>query len=132
MRGFDVIGDVHGCAHKLEGLLRDLGYERSGGAYRHAEPGGERQDIFVGDLVDRGLQQIKTLEVVRAMVDSGSAQMVMGNHEFNAISFATRDPERPGEFVRPHNKKNVKQHKVFTDQLPFGHLPGVSRGRLGN
>ena len=46
--------------------------------------------------IDRGSQQIKTLEVVRAMVDSGSAQMVMGNHEFNAISFATRDPEHPG------------------------------------
>lgn len=118
MRGFDVIGDVHGCADKLEGLLRELGYIESGGAYRHAGSGEERQAIFVGDLVDRGLQQIKTLEVVRAMVDSGSAQIVMGNHEFNAISFATRDPERPEEFARPHNKKNAKQHKAFTDQIP--------------
>ena len=118
MSGFDVIGDVHGCADKLEGLLCDLGYVESGGAYRHTGSGGERQAIFVGDLVDRGPRQIKTLEVVRAMIDSGSAQMVMGNHEFNAISFATRDPDHPGEFVRPHNKKNVKQHKAFTDQLP--------------
>ena len=117
MSGFDVIGDVHGCADMLEGLLRDLGYIESGGAYRHTESGGERQAIFVGDLVDRGPQQIKTLEVVRAMVDAGSAQMVMGNHEFNAISFATRDPHS-GQFVRPHNKKNVKQHKAFTEQIP--------------
>ena len=112
-----MIGDVHGCADKLEGLLRDLGYNENGGVYRHTEPGDERQAIFVGDLVDRGPQQIKSLEVVRAMVDSGSAQMVMGNHEFNAISFATRDPDS-GEFARPHNKKNVKQHKAFTDQIP--------------
>ena len=34
MRGFDVIGDVHGCADKLEGLLQELGYEESDGAYR--------------------------------------------------------------------------------------------------
>lgn len=117
MRGFDVIGDVHGCADKLEELLRDLGYEEIDGAYRHTGPGGERRAVFVGDLIDRGPQQIKTLEVVRAMVDSGSAQIVMGNHEFNAISFATRDPDS-GKFARPHNKKNTRQHKEFTDQIP--------------
>ena len=45
----------------------------------------------------------------------------MGNHEFNAISFATPDPETPGEFMRPHNKKNRKQHKEFTDADPGQH-----------
>ena len=116
--GFDVIGDVHGCADKLERRLVDLGYEERSGAYRYTGTGEERQAIFVGDLIDRGSQQIKTLEVVRAMVDAGSAQMVMGNHEFNAIAFATRNPERRDEFVRRHSKKNVKQHKAFTDQIP--------------
>ena len=120
MRGFDVIGDVHGCADKLEGLLLALHYEERKGFYSYAGPGDERQAIFVGDLVDRGAQQIKTLEIVRAMVDAGSAQTVMGNHEFNAISFATPDPdpEKAGEFMRPHNKKNLKQHKEFTTQIP--------------
>ncbi len=118
MRGFDVIGDVHGCADKLEGLLQQLGYEERDRAYRYAGSGEERQVIFVGDLVDRGTQQIKTLEIVRAMVDAGSAQTVMGNHEFNAISFATPDPEKPGELMRPHNKKNRMQHKEFTTQIP--------------
>ena len=113
MGGYDVIGDVHGCADKLEGLLKKLGYEKRDGVYRH--PG--RQAIFVGDLIDRGGQQIETLVLVRAMIESGSAQTVMGNHEFNAISFATPNPEIPGEFMRSHNDKNRKQHKEFMDQV---------------
>ena len=117
MSGYDVIGDVHGCAAKLEGLLGALGYEERNGAYRYPGPGQGRQVVFVGDLVDRGSQQIRTLEIVRSMVDAGSAQIVMGNHEFNAISFATPNPEIPGEFMRPHTDKNRKQHRDFTDQV---------------
>ena len=40
MSGYDVIGDVHGCADKLEGLLGALGYEERKGAYRYPGPGG--------------------------------------------------------------------------------------------
>ena len=118
MNGYDIIGDVHGCADKLEGLLHALGYDERDGAYRHSTFDEERQAIFVGDLIDRGDQQIKTLELVRAMVDAGSAQIVMGNHEFNAISFATPNPKISGEFMRRHTDKNMKQHREFTDQIP--------------
>jgi hypothetical protein len=51
------------------------------------------------------------------MVATGSAQIVMGNHEFNAISYATPNPEIPGEFMRPHNEKNRSQHVAFVDQI---------------
>jgi len=108
MIGYDIIGDVHGCADMLEGLLGELGYEERNGAHRYVGPCERRQAIFVGDLIDRGSQQIKTLEIVRAMIDAGSAQIVMGNHEFNAISFATPNPETPGEFMRRHTEKNLK------------------------
>jgi hypothetical protein len=111
--GYDVIGDVHGCAHKLVGLLGTLGYVLTNGVYRH--PG--RQAIFVGDLIDRGPQQVETINLVRPMVESGAARIVMGNHEFNAISYATPNPEIPGEFMRPHSDKNRSQHKVFMDQV---------------
>ena len=52
MAGFDIIGDVHGCADELERLLDQLGYriDPVTGAYRH----GTRHALFVGDLVDRG------------------------------------------------------------------------------
>ena len=48
--GYDIIGDIHGHADKLEAMLRTLGYRRTAGAWRHPD----RQAIFVGDFVDRG------------------------------------------------------------------------------
>ena len=115
MRGYDIIGDVHGCASMLVERLIDLGYTRrqGGGAYFHPE----YHAVFVGDLIDRGPQQLETLECVKAMVDAGTASIVMGNHEFNAVAYATEHPESPGRFLRPHSEKNTKQHKAFLDQL---------------
>ena len=67
MTGFDIIGDVHGCATKLEALLGDLGYARNDwtGAYWHPR----RRAVFVGDLIDRGDEQLRVLEIVKPMVE---------------------------------------------------------------
>lgn len=120
--GFDIIGDIHGCAAELEDLLAALGYEQDAdsGTYRH----GQREAVFVGDLIDTGPQQRRVLEVVKAMVDAGSAQMVLGNHELNAMAYATEWPIGSGRFLRAHDDpddpwsaKNEKQHKAFIDQL---------------
>ena len=54
------------------------------------------------------------------MVDAGSAVVLMGNHEFNALAYATRDPENPDQFLRPHNDKNRKQHKCFLEEVGEG------------
>ncbi|MCP9274005.1 metallophosphoesterase [Mycolicibacterium sp. CAU 1645] len=115
MTGYDIIGDVHGCANELTTLLDALGYRRStaSGAYEHPV----RQAIFVGDLVDRGPGQLEVLQTVKRMADCGSAQVVMGNHEFNAIAYDTEHPDRPGEHLRPRNAKNTKQHQAFLDQV---------------
>ena len=48
-RGYDLIGDIHGCAKTLEHLLATLGYRREAGVWRHPQ----RMAIFLGDLVDR-------------------------------------------------------------------------------
>jgi hypothetical protein len=77
MSGCDIIGVVHGSTDKLGGLLEILGYRLDSDSYRHPT----RQAIFVGDLIDRGNEQVETLTLVRAMIESGSAQIVMGNHE---------------------------------------------------
>src|ERR1035437_10235977 len=82
--GYDIIGDIHGQAQKLKALLCTLGYRRSMGEFRHPEG---RQAIFLGDLIDRGPDQIETLNIVRGMTDAASALCVMGNHEFNAIGY---------------------------------------------
>lgn len=52
LSGYDIIGDIHGCADELEGLLGVLGYRQDGrgGPHRHES----RCAIFVGDLIDRG------------------------------------------------------------------------------
>ena len=87
---YDVIGDVHGQDGKLTALLAKLGYRVKDGAYRHPEG---RMALFLGDLVDRGPGQVEVLDIVRDMIEAGSGRSIMGNHEWNAIGFATRDPE---------------------------------------
>ena len=116
---YDVIGDVHGSASKLEGLLALLGWRRgNGGTWSHPDP--RRQVVFVGDLVDRGSDQLGVLRTARSMLDCGAAQVVMGNHEFNAICYATPDPDNPGEFLRPNSSKNRAQHEAFLSQVDEG------------
>lgn len=110
---FDIIGDIHGQAEKLEALLRRLGYRHRQGAWRHPS----RQALFVGDFVDRGPGQLKVLEMVREMTDAGTAHAVMGNHEFNAIAFFTEDSERPGQHLRERSDKNRHQHQRFLDEV---------------
>jgi hypothetical protein len=114
--GLDFIGDVHGAADLLEELLHRLGYAHNGTAFRHPR----RQVVLLGDLIDRGPQQRRTLEIARAMHDAGTAHVLMGNHEFNAIAFATPDPERPAEFLRRHTDHNLRQHAQFLDEFSFG------------
>jgi len=112
MTSYDFIGDIHGEGNKLEGLLRKMGYEEVDGVFRHPD----RQAIFVGDYVDRGDHHLKALAIVKAMVEAGSARAVMGNHEFNAIGYATLRSNGPG-FLRSHSEKNTKQHQAFLDQV---------------
>ena len=115
---YDIIGDIHGQADKLDALLTRLGYNRSGGAWRHSE----RRVIFVGDFVDRGPDQLRTVDTARRMVDAGSALAVMGNHELNAIAWHTPDPRVPGDFLRSHlnakwGAKNRQQHAAFLAEM---------------
>ncbi len=65
----DFIGDIHGHADKLEGLLLQLGYIKSGNTYSHPN----RKVLFVGDYIDRGPKIRETLAIVKAMVDSDNA-----------------------------------------------------------
>ena len=106
---YDLIGDIHGYAETLIELLEKLGYAQTGGTYRHPE----RKVIFVGDFVDRGPGQRDVISIVRPMIEEGAALSIMGNHEYNAIAYATPDPDAPGEYLRPHSDKNNFQHKDF-------------------
>jgi hypothetical protein len=115
--GYDIVGDIHGHYDHLESMLRKLGYAERDGAWRHPA----QQMVFVGDLIDRGPKQVEVLNTVRRMMDAGSARCVLGNHEFNAVCWATADPDQPGAYLRPHSKPgNRKQHQEFLRQVGEG------------
>ena len=115
--GYDVIGDIHGHAAKLEALLERLGYARRAASW--VPPAG-RQAIFLGDLIDRGPEQTKVVRIVQTMIDAGHARCVMGNHEFNAIGYATPRADSQGMFLRRHSPKNIAQHEEFLRQVGAG------------
>ncbi|MBM7067245.1 polynucleotide kinase-phosphatase [Actibacterium sp. 188UL27-1] len=84
---FDIIGDIHGCFDELTELLTRLGYAidpfdpAAEDLITAAHPQGRRV-IFVGDITDRGPQNVNALRLVMGMVAQGSAQCVIGNHDF--------------------------------------------------
>ncbi|OEY66970.1 metallophosphoesterase [Marinobacter sp. X15-166B] len=117
-RGFDLIGDVHGCTNTLIRLLEQMGYKKINGVYQHAR----RQAIFVGDIIDRGPRIREALHLVRDMVDHGSARVVMGNHEYNALGYCTRT--RPGSKQKWLRDRNPRHDRLIRETLDqFAHHP---------
>ena len=110
--GYDVIGDIHGHGDELIALLTKLGYFHDGVSYTHKS----RQVIFLGDFIDRGPQQRLVLQTVMAMCKRGSAQAIMGNHEFNALAYHTEHPEGSKKWLRTRNNKNTHQHLAFLNE----------------
>ncbi|MGV3524156.1 MAG: metallophosphoesterase [Candidatus Sericytochromatia bacterium] len=100
---YDLIGDIHGHFDALKRLLSTLGYRPEAGTWRHPQG---RQVIFLGDLIDRGPGIREVLQLVRSMTEAGQAQVVMGNHEYNALCYQTWVD---GVFLRPHSAKNAAQ-----------------------
>lgn len=99
---YDIIGDIHGHAELLKKMLAKLGYSFQNGFYAHPE----RKAIFVGDIINRGPYIRETVSLVRAMVEAGAAFAVLGNHEMNAILYATLD--KSGKSLR----KRLPRYKL--------------------
>jgi hypothetical protein len=117
-RGFDIIGDIHGCALTLEKLLDLLGYRKVNGVYRHPR----RQAVFLGDIIDRGPRIREALHLVRDMVEHGAARIVMGNHEYNALGYCTRARPSSGKtWLREHNARHDRLIRETLEQ--FDHYP---------
>ena len=123
--GYDVIADVHGQDGKLKALLVKLGYRVKDGAWRHPEG---RMALFLGDLVDRGPGQVEVLGIVRDMIEAGSGRSIMGNHEWNAIGFATRDPEGSGLPASPLRKQTQGTQGIPQSGWPRFALAQGTRG----
>lgn len=84
---YDIIGDVHGHASVLKRLLLKLGYQKTNGAFFHSS----RKAVFTGDFINRGPEIRKTIRIIKAMVERGSAYAILGNHEINAIIYHLKD-----------------------------------------
>src|SRR5262249_53461105 len=72
------VGDVQGCADELEELL----------ARARAAFGRHFEIWVVGDLVNRGPDNVRALERVREFVDGGCGYYVLGNHEIALLRVA--------------------------------------------
>lgn len=116
---YDIIGDTHGHYDLLLKMLDKLGYEKHGESYQHSE---NRKIIFTGDFINRGPKIRKTVQLIRKLVEEGLAQSVLGNHELNAILYATMDKQ--GKFFQKHLPqfkiplmKTLDDYKNYNDEF---------------
>lgn len=113
-RGYDIIGDIHGCANTLARLLEQMGYTKVNGVYQHRR----RQAVYIGDIIDRGPRIRESLHLVRNMVERGSARIVMGNHEYNALGYCTRARAGSGKtWLREHNPRHDRLIRETLEQF---------------
>jgi bis(5'-nucleosyl)-tetraphosphatase (symmetrical) len=78
------VGDVQGCSEELEQLLG-----------RARDVYGSRFELrLVGDLINRGPDNLAVLRRVRGLVDAGRARLVLGNHEIGLLLTAAGLRER--------------------------------------
>lgn len=107
---FDIIGDIHGCVAELDALLARLD--------------GERQVIFLGDLVDRGPDSPAVLRRVMEMVANGRALCVPGNHDFKLLRHLQGKKVQPThglaetlEQLKGQPAEWIEELKVFLESL---------------
>lgn len=114
------IGDLHGQHRKLAELLVHLDFIPDEPASDYSVS----KLIFLGDLIDNGLQSgvdhIAALNLVKSHCDTGKALCVLGNHEFNAVGWWLTHP-LTGAPLRAHDKPgNREQHACFLQQVGEG------------
>lgn len=101
------IGDIHGCNTALQKYLADNGGIKDDEMY-----------IFVGDYIDRGLENVETVEFLISIMNRKNVLMLEGNHERWLWYWANDAVGRSKEFeliTRPEldraklDKKQVRQ-----------------------
>lgn len=110
------IGDLHGQYQKLIQLLIQLDFDVNKIDFAISR----YQLVFIGDLIDNHpdikTEQLNTLALVKKLVENGLAYCIMGNHELNAVGWATKHPIN-NHWLRPHTENNQKQHSAFLNEV---------------
>jgi bis(5'-nucleosyl)-tetraphosphatase (symmetrical) len=76
-----VIGDLQGCAHEAQLLLKRIDEDAQGDA----------RILFVGDLINRGPASLTVLRRVAALArnSGGRVEALLGNHDLHLLAVAT-------------------------------------------
>lgn len=77
--GVIVVGDIHSCANVLQRFL-DNNF---------------REDylfIFLGDYFDRGLEPVRTWNILKGLYKKPNVVMLMGNHEKHLLNYINDEP----------------------------------------
>lgn len=80
----DIVGDTHGLLKETVSLLEQSGWQYNNHCFTHSDP--ERKILFLGDIVDRGLESITLLKAVKNTVENKNAYLLLGNHEAKLLS----------------------------------------------
>ena len=89
-----IIGDIHGCNTALQELLKD----------------GIKQEnfyIFLGDYIDRGIENKEVIEFLSKIKDNDNVCMLEGNHEKWLWKYANDETIQSKEFIL-HTKKQLE------------------------
>ncbi|MGB5444364.1 MAG: metallophosphoesterase [Psychromonas sp.] len=112
------IGDIHAQYNKLLKLLKHLDFDIDD----LESNTGDAQLVFIGNLIDSEAgfagDHLNLLRLIKRLVDNNYAYCLLGNHEFNAIGWATK--LKTGQWARPHSAHNFKQHQCFLEAVGEG------------
>lgn len=120
------IGDVHGLSGPLDDLLEQIQLKA-----------GDRL-VFVGDLLDKGPDQIGVVRRVGSLMSRRDIQtsLIRGNHEDKHIRYQRNLKERPGiaaaqakdtpSLADFHQKAKPADCEVVHKSLPYLHLPDIN------
>jgi serine/threonine protein phosphatase 1 len=127
------IGDIHGMAGLLDDLLHKIIDDMS-------MLGRKAVIIFLGDMIDRGPESKRTLEVVHQLIESNSQALsvhaLLGNHEKMLFEFIDKPEKAGSQWLRhggdatlksfgvhpPQQEPNAKHLRYLRDEL-VGRLP---------
>ena len=110
------IGDLQGCAADLERLLD-----------RIFSVSPDARLVFVGDLVNRGPESLRTLRLVKSL--GNRARTVLGNHDLHllAVSHGVRSPGRSDTI---NDILNAPDRDELLDWLRYQPLALMANGHL--
>lgn len=100
-----VIGDVHGCYTALNKFI----------TYEEITDNQDTAFIFVGDLFDRGLENVKVFEFIEQVYKLPNVFLIEGNHERHLRTYV----KVYDELIKELNSSEIKQDKYNTMHKTF-------------